>query len=94
MDQHEIGVCVSISNFNLRGVPSEVMELLKKEAKRLHTSVNTLVLKMIEQRLGFTCERYVYHDLDHLAGSWSAAEEKTFKENTQSFEQIDKDLWQ
>lgn len=80
-------------NFNLRGIPSEVMALLKKEAKRLHTSVNTLVLRMIERGLGFIHEKPSYHDLDHLAGSWSAMEEKRFKENTQSFEQIDKELW-
>ncbi len=84
---------MSASNFNLRGIPSEVMVLLKKEAKRLHTSVNTLVLKMIERGLGVTLEKLAHHDLDKLAGSWSAAEEKMFKENTQSFEQIDKELW-
>ena len=69
------------------------MVQLKKEAKRLHTSVNGLVLKMIEQGLGFSCEKIAYHDLDHLAGTWSAAEEKMFKENTSAFEQIDKELW-
>lgn len=84
---------MSASNFNLRGVPSEVMVLLKREAKRLHTSVNGLVLKMIEQGLGFSRPKSVYHDLDHLAGSWSVAEEKIFKEDIQLFEQIDKELW-
>ena len=84
---------MSASNFNLRGISSEVMILLKREAKRLHTSVNMLMLKMIERGLGFTCEKLVYHDLDHLAGSWSSAEEKTFEENTQYFEKIDKELW-
>ena len=84
---------MAASNFNLRGIPSEVMVLLKREAKRLQTSVNILILKMIERGLGFTCEKPVYHDLDHLAGSWSSAEEKTFEENTQYFEQIDKELW-
>jgi hypothetical protein len=85
---------MSASNFNLRGIPAEVMDLLKREAKRLHTSVNSLVLKMIERGLGVTCEKPTYHDLDHLAGSWSAADAKAFKENTQPFEQIDKDLWE
>ena len=84
---------MATSNFNLRGVPSEVMILLKREAKRLRTSVNTLVLKMIERGLGFTCEKLAYHDLDHLAGSWSNAEGKAFQENIQPFEQIDKELW-
>jgi hypothetical protein len=85
---------MTASNFNLRGIPSDVMDLLKKEAKRLHISVNTLVIKMIERGLGLTHKRITHHDLDHLAGSWSAQEEKEFKENTQSFEQIDKELWQ
>jgi hypothetical protein len=84
---------MSASNFNLRGIPSEVMDLLKQEAKRLQTSVNVLILKMIERGLGFTNERPVFHDLDHLAGSWSSAEEKTFEENTEYFEKIDKELW-
>ncbi len=84
---------MSTSNFNLRGISAEVMILLKREAKRMHTSVNTLVLKIIEGGLGFTCDKLSHHDLDHLSGSWSAPEEKLFKENTQAFEQIDKEMW-
>lgn len=84
---------MSASNFNLRGIPEEVMVLLKKEAKRLHVSVNTLVLKIIEKGLGFNSEKTLHHDLDHLSGSWSAEDEKSFMKNTQSFEKIDKDLW-
>lgn len=82
-----------MSAFNLRGVPPEIMMLLKREAKRLRTSVNAIVLKMIERGLGYTHEKVAHHDLDHLAGSWSASEEKMFKNNTKSFEQIDKELW-
>ncbi len=84
---------MSASNFNLRGIPSEVMTLLKQESKRLRTSVNVLILKMIERGLGFSHEKIVYHDLDHLAGTWSAADEQAFKENTKEFEQVDKELW-
>lgn len=75
------------SNFNLRGIPSEVMALLKKEAKKLGISVNALVLKMIQRELGFSAEKHIHHDLDYLAGTWSPNVEKAFKENTQSFEQ-------
>lgn len=84
---------MSTLNFNLRGISSEVMLSLKKEAKRAHTSVNALVLKMIERGLGFTYEKAIHHDLDHLAGSWTAAEEKAFNKDTQVFEQIDQELW-
>jgi hypothetical protein len=60
------------------------MALLKREAKKRCISVNRLILKMIEQGLGLVS---VYHDLDHLAGSWSLSEEKDFKEHTRYFEE-------
>ena len=84
---------MSASNFNLRGIPSDLMAQLKREAKRLHISVNILILQMIERGLGITRQKIVYHDLDHLAGSWSSGDEKHFQDNTQYFEKIDKDLW-
>ena len=84
---------MSLSNFNLRGLPSEVMTLLKREAKKSHTSVNLLILKMIDRGLGLTREKLAFHDLDHLAGSWSIAEEEAFEKNTEYFEQIDEELW-
>ena len=84
---------MSASNFNLRSIPPEVMALLKQEARKLHISVNTLILKMIERGLGFIRARQTYHDLDHLSGSWSASDANAFKEHIQPFEQIDKDLW-
>ncbi len=83
---------MSSLNFNLRGIPSEVMNLLKQEAKRLRTSVNSLLLKMIEQKLGLTSKRTIHHDLDHLAGSWSSADEIIFNEHTASSEKIDEEL--
>ncbi|HEX4840357.1 MAG TPA: hypothetical protein VFU89_07955 [Rhabdochlamydiaceae bacterium] len=84
---------MSTSNFNLRGIPEEVMALLKQEAKRLHISVNVLILKMIEKEFGFSPKKTTYHDLDHLAGTWSAAEEKSFEESIKRLEKVDKGLW-
>lgn len=69
------------------------MVILKKEAKKQSISVNTLVLSMIKRELGFTHERIAYHDLDHLAGTWTDAEADLFTKNTHYFEQIDKELW-
>ncbi|HEX2580202.1 MAG TPA: hypothetical protein VHK67_07370 [Rhabdochlamydiaceae bacterium] len=84
---------MATSSFNLRGIPEEVMALLKREAKRLHTSVNVLILKMIERGLGFSYKKNTYHDLDHLAGTWSAADAKNFEESIKPLEKIDKELW-
>jgi hypothetical protein len=87
---------MSTSNFNLRGIPSEVMSLLKREAKENHISINFLILKIIEQSLGFNqqTKRTRYHDLDNLAGTWSAKEGSDFEENIKFFDKIDSELWQ
>jgi hypothetical protein len=77
------------SNFNITGIPEEAMIQLKREAKRLRTSVNALILKMIKKGLGFSCKKNTYHDLDHLAGSWSAEQEKSFKSNIEQCDRVD-----
>lgn len=81
------------SNFNLRGIPSEVMLQLKEEAEKLHTSVNLLILKFIEEGIGLPRKKKTYHDLDHLANSWSSEEEKLFQKHTADFQEIDPELW-
>ncbi|NET70977.1 MAG: hypothetical protein F6K62_08510 [Sphaerospermopsis sp. SIO1G2] len=35
-----------------------------------------------------------YHDLDHLAGTWTKEDETEFLLNTQQFNEIDSQLWQ
>jgi hypothetical protein len=84
-----------MSAFNLRNVAPEVMLMLKKEATNQKTSVNALILQIIEQGLGMThpAKKAIYHDLDHLAGTWSDKDKKIFDDNIKSFESIDEELW-
>jgi hypothetical protein len=83
------------SNFNLRNVAPNIMSLLKKEANKRKMSMNSLVLQFLEQGLGITypTKKSVFHDLDYLAGTWSNKDQKTFNDNTKSFEKIDEELW-
>lgn len=83
------------SNFNLRNISNGVMASLKKKADEQKISVNSLILQIIENDLGFshTKKKAVFHDLDYLAGTWSDKDLKMFEENTKSFEKIDKELW-
>jgi Arc-like DNA binding domain len=90
---HNKGIYMSTSNFNLRGVPNEVMLLLKKKAREQKISTNSLILKIVEEGIGTKPKKKIYHDLDELAGSWSLQEGDEFEESTKIFEQIDKDLW-
>ena len=82
-------------NFNLRNVAPDVMSLLKKKAGKEKISVNLLILRMIEQGLGIVhpTKKAVFHDLDDLAGTWSAKEKQTFDDNIKPFENVDKELW-
>lgn len=87
---------MSMSNFNLRNIAPKVMSLLKKKASEKKISVNSLLIQIIEQSLGFVhpTKKVVFHDLDHLAGTWDDKDEKAFNDNTKAFEKIDEDLWQ
>ena len=84
---------MTTSNFNLRGVSPEIMAHLKREAKELKISVNLLILKLIEQGLGYSIKprRVVHRDLDFLIGTWSSKESKDFEESIKIFEMIDED---
>jgi hypothetical protein len=66
------------------------MSLLKREATKQKISINSLILKIIEQSLGIArpTKRAIFHDLDHLAGTWSNKDKKTFDDNIKSFEQL------
>lgn len=82
-------------SFNLRNIAPNVMLLLKKEAAKQKISVNSLILQMIEQGVGIAhpTKKVIFHDLDHLAGTWSDKDKKAFDENIKSFENLDKELW-
>lgn len=85
-----------MKNITLRGVDEELEQVLKEKAKREHTSMNKLVLRILRQNLideHDSVEFKTYHDLDHLAGSWTAEEAREFEEHISPFEQIDEEMW-
>lgn len=86
---------MSTSNFNLRNIPPDVMLSLKKEATKQKTSINSLILLIVERGLGIPrqSKKIVFHDLDYLAGTWSDNDKKTFEHNTKFFEKVDEELW-
>jgi hypothetical protein len=84
-----------LSNIHLRGIDSTLMALLKQEALNREISVNTLVLTLLKRGLGLSTDRHlpIYHDLDHLAGTWNKQKANLFLKKIADFEKIDKDLW-
>lgn len=86
---------MSSASFNLRNLTPDMMASLKRKAAQKKVSVNTLLLQIISQDLGISkpTKKTIYHDLDHLAGTWNDEDKKEFEENTVFFEKIDEDLW-
>lgn len=85
-----------MKNISLRGIDAQTAARLKEQAQQLGISVNTLILQLLRRGIGLEpklARRAVYHDLDALAGTWSAKEYAAFKKVTADFEQVDKDLW-
>lgn len=85
-----------MANLSVRGVADKSLQRLKQDAKRQGISVNRLIAGMLNAEGGAVPAAKasaVHHDLDRLAGTWSAAEARAFDKATASFEQIDEDLW-
>ena len=50
---------------------------------------------MLRKELGIEKKRHtvVYHDLDHLAGTWDKKDYAEFQKIVQDFEKIDEKMW-
>lgn len=84
-----------MANIHVRGLDDQLIQRLKQIACQQNMSVNTLILNIIQQRLGGQprLKAIIYHDLDKLAGTWASGEAKAFMKSISDFEEIDKDIW-
>ena len=85
-----------MANLSVRGVAEKSLQRIKQTAKRRGVSVNRLIADMLNADTDLAPvarELVTHHDLDKLAGTWSAAEARNFEKATASFGQIDKELW-
>jgi hypothetical protein len=79
----------------LRGIDDAISGALKEKARQEDTSVNAVMLKILRESLGIDKKKrgVVYHDLDHLAGTWNAKDAAEFESATAVFEKVDEDMW-
>ncbi|MFO1217257.1 MAG: hypothetical protein U1E89_02625 [Burkholderiaceae bacterium] len=85
-----------MANLSIRGLNDKALAELKRRAGKEAASVNTLVVRLIEQALGHrrgkaTLRRH--DDLDALAGSWRKADATAFERATAPFNEVDAKLW-
>ncbi len=82
-----------MNTITVRGIDNEVSRALKEKAKKERTSVNSIILEVIKEALGLKKRKTIYHDLDHLAGTWNEKDFKDFKNKITDFETIDEKIW-
>lgn len=84
-----------MATMTLRGIDDRISNALKEQAKKEGTSVNSLTLKLLKEKLGLEKQKrnLLYDDLDHLAGTWSAEQAAAFEEAVAGFEKVDEKMW-
>jgi hypothetical protein len=81
------------SALTLRSIDPALRAALEAEAARLGLSLNAVTLKILRDSLGLRESAELCHDLDALAGTWTAAEAEAFAASIQAFEEIDTAMW-
>ena len=86
-----------MKQLTIRGVGEKEHTAIKDQADRKGMSINRYVLSIIREAVGLGSEKpsqKIFHDLDHLAGTWDQEELEEFERNLSLQREIDKDLWE
>lgn len=80
----------------LRNMSKEVARAIERRAAEAGVSLNRAVLDLLEEAItgrAAAKRRAEYHDLDELAGRWSAAEARAFDAALAEQRSVDAELW-
>jgi hypothetical protein len=83
-----------MATMSIRGLDQKVLEGLKRQAETEGTSLNSLVVRLLQGDVGSTRQRpQKFDDLDELAGTWSTQQARAFERDTAPFSEVDPALW-
>ncbi len=80
----------------LRNLPPDLVRFISRKAKAERTSLNRTVIGLLEDCVAGPKSagiKSLNHDLDHLAGKWTAEEASAFDAALASQRQVDPELW-
>ena len=84
----------SIEEITLRNMPRDLQHVILERAERENLSLNKAILRLLEEASGLGPEhRHRRHDLDELAGTWSASEHAAFLAELKRHRTIDEAWW-
>lgn len=78
--------------YTVRDVPQKVDDLLRRKAAEEQRSLNEVLKRALAKEAGLAEEPGpLYHDLDHLAGTW--VEDPEFDAIIAEQDRVDEELW-
>ena len=85
-----------MATMSIRGLDDKVLARLKRMAEQEGGSLNSLVLRLLQNAdtAAQTNKSKKYDDLNALAGTWSEDEALDFERNTAAFAEVYSALWQ
>jgi hypothetical protein len=87
---------MALRQLTIRGFDKPLERRLRDEARSEGSSLNRAALRLMRRGAGLdeaAPVRGVGASLDHLIGTWSAADARVMREATRVFERVDGDLW-
>jgi hypothetical protein len=85
-----------MASMSIRGLNDKVLSRLKRRAAREGSSLNSLVVRLLQDDGGASGKAHLlqkFDDLDALAGTWSKEEARAFERHTAAFSEVDPALW-
>ena len=83
----------------VRNLPPAVAKAVKAKARRENLSLNKAIVRLLEEATDEAAhttqeaKAAVPDDLDHLAGTWSAAESRQFERALRKQREVDPEMW-
>ena len=78
----------------LRHLRPELARTIERKAHEAGTSLSGAVIGLLEQATGLAKKpRASHHDLDHLAGTWTAEQARVFGKALARQRSIDPEIW-
>jgi len=78
--------------YTVRGIPRELDEALRREAKQEGISLNKAVIQAIEEGLKRSGVEVLNHDFDDLIGTW--VDDPEFDKIIEEMDVIDPEMWE
>ena len=81
---------------SVRGIDDKAFLRLKKQAQQEGSSLNSLVVKVLETVAGVRLADKAneqFDDLDALQGTWSKQDAEAFESASADFAQVDEAMW-